>query len=774
MVFEYRFELLRRIGIGVMAGLLFALLAWLTLSSRQAEHAQQAAQAQEVQTLSILRATDAVLKAAQDAETGQRGFILTGDRMFLQPLDAARRSQPRAIAHLRDLTLNEPEPAASAKRIEELALTRMAQVDRSLALVAQGQLDQARSLSYLRDSKQTMDSLRTAISELELAKQAELVRTREDALHYRKLAGRWRALLTVFTVVLGLLCGAAVLGQLRTRRQAREQAIVARSETILKAGRHLLQSIIDSSENLIFVKTRRGEVLFANTAFTSVIPTPFPDLYGVPLPPTDDPQEAEALAAADRAALERGERNAVDLRLTVGGKRCWYRVEKNPWVRDGKIIGVIGIVRDISDTKQREAGLEQRVAARTTELESALTTLQREMAEREAAQETLRQLQKIESLGQLTGGIAHDFNNMLAVVISSLDTARHKLADGDVEPIVPLVETALAGATSAADLTGRLLAFARRQKLSPAKVEINALVERTRTLLARSLGSSIEVKLELDPAAGWVEVDNSQLENALINLAVNARDAMPHGGRLTIASSGQAGKVKVTVTDTGEGMTSEQLAQVFDPFFTTKPVGLGTGLGLSQVHGFVAQSGGQIEIQSEPGKGTKVTIELPACDPPTQHTQSATDFTATPGCGEQVLVAEDEALVRLSAKASLQALGYQVLTAADGYAALALIEQHPDIDVLLTDVSMPGMDGRDLAHAAQLLRPDIAVVLTTGHELPGAAADGMPVLVKPYLLDQLASAITQALASVDQREPAAASLNSTGDGGPETQAVPTA
>ncbi len=586
------------------------------------------------------------------------------------------------------------------------------------------------------------------------------------------LAVRWRALLTAFTLLLTLLCAVAVRGQLRARREAREQAIRARTEHILDAGRHLLQSIIDSSPNLIFVKTRQGEVLFGNAAFTKVVPIPFPMLHGVPLPPTDEPDEAEALAAADRAALERGEQRAVDLRLIVDGERRWYRVEKNPWVRDGKIIGVIGIARDITVTKRREASLERRVAARTAELEDALASVHREMAEREAAQETLRQLQKIESLGQLTGGIAHDFNNMLAVVMASLDTARRKLAAGDAAALVPLIDTAMAGATSAADLTRRLLAFARQQKLEPVRVAINDLVTQTQTLLARALGSNITMQLDLDPAAGWVEVDKSQFENALVNLAVNSRDAMPQGGRLKITTRGNGETVRILVEDTGQGIGPDELERVYDPFFTTKPVGMGTGLGLSQVHGFVAQSGGTIAIQSTLEVGTTVCIDLPTCTAPDAAPACAIEAAVRPARADLVLLVEDEAMVRLSAQSSLQALGYRVIAAAEAYSALKLLEDNPEVAVLLTDLSMPGMDGRDLARSAGLLRPGLAVVFTTGNGQGCEGWDDAPVLTKPYLLDDLALAVSTALDNAERRELVASSANSPPHGGDEQRTGP--
>ena len=745
MVSEDRLEQLRKILLAISAALLIALLVWLTLSSLQAERSRREAQARELHTLTVLRSTDRVLRTMQNAETGQRGFLLTRDPAFLQPLRAAQTDLSSSMAALREVTLNDHTTAASAMRIEELSTSRMQQLDRSLSLFESGKLDQPGLTASLNKGKQAMDALRREVAALETAQQTSLLRSQALAAHHEALAGQWRALLTVFTVILSVLCGAAVLGLLRARDRARELRIKAHSEMVLEAGRHLLQSIIDSSQNAIFVKTRRGVILFANKKFHDIVGRPIDQLHGIPVPPTEEPHEAAQLAAADRAALERGERSEVDLQLEVDGEPRWFSVEKNPWIRDGKIIGVIGIGRDVSDARNREAELESRVAARTAQLETALATVQREMTEREAAQESLRQLQKIESLGQLTGGIAHDFNNMLAVVISSLDTVRHQLPHITPAALTAMIDTAMAGAASAADLAARLLAFARQQKLEPAPVAVNELVIRTRGLLERTFEKQIEIKLKLDPAAGWVEVDNSQLENALVNLAVNARDAMPVGGRLSISTRRRGNEVEILIEDTGEGIPPELLARVFDPFFTTKEVGMGTGLGLSQVHGFVTQSGGRTTIQSTPKVGTCVCIVLPACNEPAGAEPARIEQVASPGKGELILVVEDEALVRMATQTSLEALGYRVIVAANGNEALKQVSANPQIDLLITDISMPGMDGRDLAEAALLLRPDIGLLLTTGHGRNGAALDGLPILAKPYPLNELAAVISQLL-----------------------------
>lgn len=757
-----RQEQLRKVLVVLSAAMLGALLAWLTLSAQQAERARAEARNAELQTLNVLRSTDRVLRAMQNAETGQRGYLLTADPSFLQPLHAARTDLGPAIAALREHALDDPAATARVARIEELASTRMARLERGVSRMELNQIERSRTLEHMRAGKRAMDGLRRELAAFEASKLNALRQSQNLARQRERLAGQWRTLLTIFTVALAIVCLAAVVGYMRARRKARDQEIRLRSSTRLEAGRHLLQSIIDSSQNAIFVKTRDGEILFANRLFREIIRRPLEELHGIPVPPTSEPAGAAKLAEADDRALRFGQPSTVDLQIEVDGALRWLSVEKHPWLRDGKIIGVIGIARDISDNKNREAELEQRVAARTAQLERALASVRHEMAEREAAQESLRQLQKIESLGQLTGGIAHDFNNMLAVIMNSLETMRHRLPDAEPPVLQTLLDNAMAGATNAADLTTRLLAFARQQKLAPKILAINELVVRTRGLLSRTLGSNIAVKLDLDPEAGWVEVDGSQLENALVNLAVNARDAMPGGGALTISTQHLGNsEVVLQVSDTGEGMAPEQLEKVFDPFFTTKPVGLGTGLGLSQVQGFVVQSGGHIDIESKLGAGTVVSIRLPRCQMPPDKTE-ATALTEDdePVHGETVLLVEDEALVRISAQASLTALGYKVLAAGNGQEALRLLQSEKAIAVMVTDIAMPGMDGHELAAAALRLRPDLAVLFTTGHELGGHPNADLPVLTKPYPLAELARTIRALIRDPGQREQAAPPPNS--------------
>jgi len=377
-----------------------------------------------------------------------------------------------------------------------------------------------------------------------------------------------------------------------------------------------------------------------------------------------------------------------------------------------------------------------------------------------AAEEQLRQAQKMEAVGQLTGGIAHDFNNMLAVVIGALDLLERRLAKGQTD-VERYVTAARDGATRAAALTQRLLAFSRQQPLAPAPIDANEMVGGMLDLLVRTLGEGVSVETRLSPALWRAMADRNQLENVILNLAVNGRDAMPDGGRLTIETGNVAigadeaqryeiapgDYIEIAVADTGSGMPPEVAARAFDPFFTTKGVGKGTGLGLSQVFGFVRQSGGNVRIDTMPGQGTRVLIWLPADHGADVSVPGADGGRAAPGArpGEVVMVVEDEERVRAFSVEALRELGYAVIDARDGFEALRMIERGQPVSLLFTDVVMPEMSGRDLARQARERLPDLKVLLTSGYA--PEVADGVDevILAKPFDLDQLAECVRAAL-----------------------------
>jgi signal transduction histidine kinase/CheY-like chemotaxis protein len=408
---------------------------------------------------------------------------------------------------------------------------------------------------------------------------------------------------------------------------------------------------------------------------------------------------------------------------------------------------------------QLNAELEERVAMRTSELT-------REIAVREAAEEQVRQLQRLEAVGQLTGGIAHDFNNMLSIIMGNLSLARGKMAQGDAN-IARHLDGAHEGAARAASLTKRLLAFARRQPLEPAVINVNKLVTGMSELLERSLGETVQIETVLAGGAWPTEIDPSQLENAILNLAVNARDAMPAGGKLTIevqnafldeayakrdAEIMPGQYVLVAVSDTGQGMPQETASRAFEPFFTTKDRARGTGLGLSQVYGFVKQSGGHIRIYSEVGLGTTVKLYFRryAGDSAPVGEVQRSEETPLGSADETILVVEDDAGVRATSVETLKTLGYAVLEAEDGPSGLLVIHDNAHIALLFTDVVMPGMSGRELADAAQQLRPDLRTLYTTGYTrnsiVHGGRLDpGVDLIQKPFTIDQLARKVRSVL-----------------------------
>ncbi|HZC17601.1 MAG TPA: CHASE3 domain-containing protein [Caulobacteraceae bacterium] len=393
-----------------------------------------------------------------------------------------------------------------------------------------------------------------------------------------------------------------------------------------------------------------------------------------------------------------------------------------------------------------------------TELENRNRSLAAEMAQREQAEAQLRQAQKMEALGQLTGGVAHDFNNMLAIIVGNLDILRRRLPL-DQPRLKAAAENALTGANRATALTQRLLAFSRLQPLDPKPTDINKCVSDMSEMLRRTLGETIVVETVLAGGLWRAFIDNAQLESALLNLGVNARDAMPaDGGKLTLETSNayldqayadQHAEVNpgqyvlVAVTDTGTGMTPEVMDKAFDPFFTTKGVGAGTGLGLSQVHGFLKQSKGHVKLYGEVGVGTTVKLYLPR---DVSGQAAAAQDQALPGAaiGQRftVLVVEDDAGVRQVAVGAVRELGFKVIEADSAAAALERLGEHPEVSVLLTDVVMPVTDGRRLAEAALVDRPDLRVLYMTGYTRNaivhnGVLDAGARLLTKPFTVEQL-------------------------------------
>jgi signal transduction histidine kinase/ActR/RegA family two-component response regulator len=416
-------------------------------------------------------------------------------------------------------------------------------------------------------------------------------------------------------------------------------------------------------------------------------------------------------------------------------------------------------LRRLADT------LEEKVSERTRDLADANSRLTREIAERERAEARLVQAQKMEAIGQLTGGIAHDFNNLLTAVVGSLDLLLRRCDD---EKVTRLARNALKAAERGADLTAQLLAFSRRQRLTPTPVQPNEIIAGMGEMMARSIGSHVEVETRLDPDLWVALADPTQLEVMILNLAINARDAMPEGGRLTIETRNvpevpralslelePGAYVAIAVTDTGVGMRPEVLAKAFEPFFTTKTDGKGTGLGLAQLYGFAKQSGGTAKIESREGEGTTVTIYLPRTHRETAAAGEAAADAAPEACAK-VLIVDDDDDVRMVAAAMIEEAGYEVETVASGAAALDRLDSGLDgYGLMITDVVMPGMSGVELARQVRRRHPALPVIFASGYadlQTFGSELSEEQVLKKPYRVAEIAAHVGAVLRDAARRE----------------------
>ncbi|MDP3896744.1 MAG: CHASE3 domain-containing protein [Mesorhizobium sp.] len=480
--------------------------------------------------------------------------------------------------------------------------------------------------------------------------------------------------------------------------------------------------------------------------------------------------DALALVRTDAGRRSMGRiRDVIDVmrraETDVLNARLQSSIEASRWLSLGSVAALLAlaVVAAISISGARRRMLDMAAAHR--ELIATNQALSREMHEKEMAETRIRQMQKMEAVGQLTGGIAHDFNNMLAVIISAMNLIQRKVARGETD-LQKFVDAAMDAATRAASLTARLLAFSRQQPLSPSVIDANRLIAGMSELLSRTLGETVQIETVLAGGLWRTHADASQLENAVLNLAVNGRDAMPGGGRLTIETANchlddryaatnadvPAGQyVLVAVTDTGTGMPPEVVARAFDPFFTTKAVDKGTGLGLSQVFGFVKQTGGHVKIYSEPGHGTTVKIYLKRHFGEEVSDVEEERRAARAGRPEEaILVVEDDERVRALSVEALRELGYSVIHASDAASAMRKLDSHPDIVLLFTDIVMPEVNGRKLADQALQLRPGLKVLFTTGFTRNavvhnGVLDHGVNFIAKPFTIEQLAAKVREVL-----------------------------
>ncbi|WP_292659461.1 CHASE3 domain-containing protein, partial [Mesorhizobium sp.] len=562
-----------------------------------------------------------LLSLAQEAESGQRGYLLTGEKSYLEPYRSAVGAIPGQLAHIDSLTAPDDQLVQPINHIKDALSQKQAELAETIALYDQGNATKALDLIRSGQGKAVMDEIRTSMD---------------------------------------------------TVRRISAAAVAARD---------------------------------AHT------------------------DQVEA------------------------------------WLRIGSLAALLAIFLLAGYAIRESRRRFREVAVAQDELVRKNVALGKEIETREKAESQIRQMHKMEAVGQLTGGIAHDFNNMLAVIISAMNLAQRKLARGEHD-IAQFIDAAIDAATRAANLTARLLAFSRQQPLAPQIVDANRLLTGMSDLIRRALGETIRIETVLAGGLWKTHADPSQIENAVLNLAVNARDAMGDDGKLTIETANShlddsyaaahaevaAGQyVMIAVSDTGSGMTPDVIAKAFEPFFTTKAVNKGTGLGLSQVFGFVKQSGGHVNIYSEPGEGTTIKIYLPryfGAEEPAVTTRRG-DNTAAP-VTETILVVEDDARVRVSTTEAIRELGYTVIHAASGEEALQKLAENPNVALLFTDIVMPVMNGRKLAEEAVARMPLLKVIFTTGFTRNAVVHNGVldhdvHFLAKPFTIEQLAAKLRDVL-----------------------------
>jgi PAS domain S-box-containing protein len=518
---------------------------------------------------------------------------------------------------------------------------------------------------------------------------------------------------------------------MRDEKRAAADPLDERIDAQPRSEQQLEQLISGIADYAIYLLDAEGRVLTWNTGAERTMGYAADEIVGSGFTTFYTPEDRDAGTPGNALATARtkGKYETEGWRVRKDGSRFWAGVLIDA-IHDGngELVGFAKVTRD--------------------------------MTERRALEEQLQQSQRMEAVGRMTGGIAHDFNNLLTIILGNLDAI---CRESELKPKTrTAAEHALRGAQRAAALTRQLLAFSRRQPLNPKPTDINHIVAGTAELLKRTFGESIAIVTELASDLGTCEVDAPQLESALINLAMNARDAMPGGGRLTISTARvlcdepagtapAADQATIAITDTGVGMSAHVREHAFEPFFTTKPAGRGTGLGLSQVYGFVKQSGGHIDLQSEPGQGTTITIRLPQTRVEAPVVLETAQVETPVGEGTVLLVEDNEDVRRYSA-AMLGDLGFAVLEAPDGETALDLLERHDDVVLMFTDIHLPGIQGDALAEQVSRDRPELKVLLTTGYAHDALAAAGK-LLGKPYTRAQLAQSIRELLDVADPASP---------------------
>jgi PAS domain S-box-containing protein len=682
-----------------------------------------------VHTFQVIATAKALDRALQDAERAQRSYLITGDERYLDPYRVSSHEADGLLAKLKQLTADNPEQQRRLPDLERQIDIELAELKRTIDVRRNEGVEAVRDILGASAGLGAMHAIggmldaAIATEDALLTERLARVAEKERSTAATSLTS---GMLASAIMILGVILTVLAFRTARTTEAARHQS-----------EEHLRVLVNGIADHAICMLDPHGLVATWNVGAQRIVGYAADEILGQHFSRffTEEDRKADLPSQALETALREGRFEAEAWRVRKDGSRFFANVVLDP-LRDtaGKLLGFAKITRDITERLQRQQALEQ-------------------------ARAQLAQSQKMEALGQLTGGIAHDFNNLLHVIKNCIQLLQRRLPneDADAGRIFAMVDR---NADRAARLTQQLLAFARRQPLELKPIDPNKLVSRMTDLLRHALGESVALETVLGSGAWAVSTDANQLESALLNLAVNARDAMPQGGKLTIETSnafldevyvrahegvGAGQYVLIAVSDTGSGMTKDVIAQAFDPFFTTKQAGHGTGLGLSQVYGFVKQSGGHVKIYSEPGEGTTIKLYLPRL----AMAQTAPAFMeeqpdAAAIATETVLVVEDDEDVRTFTAELLGELGYRVLAAPDARSALGILEKEPGVDLLFTDVGLPnGINGRQLADEARRRWPGLQVLFTTGYARNaivhhGRLDPGVELIVKPFSQSTLA------------------------------------
>jgi len=717
------------IGLPALVALLLLAYSATRVSPQLKENQQRVAH-----TLEVIAAARSFDLAVGDAESAERGFIITGENSYLATYQQNTRAMSERLSRLRRLTNDNPDQQRGMLLIESATEGRLAEM--------QAGIDARQNQGFIQARKVLQTHLGTATRRV-ISGLVDSVITQENRVlkdRQARLADFQATNALVYKVSIGLVAVLFTLGvTLLWRGVQREKKSVSELRRSEERFRLLVSGVRDHA---IFMLDADGKVASWNSGAQRVKGYKEPEIIGKDYAVFYPREEREngAPEAELRQAAESGSIETEGWRLRKDGSRFYARATLTALhAEDGSLRGFAKITRDVTERRAQEKALEESRAA-------------------------LAHAQKMESLGQLTGGMAHDFNNLLTVVIGSIDLVLRMPTTG--EKATELLDAARQAGEQGASLVRRLLAFSRRQALAPQDVDVNRLVTNMSELLRRTLGESIVLETVLGGGVWRTLVDPNQLESALLNLAVNARDAMKEHGTLSIEtgntflderyadSHGEVTPgqyVVIAVSDTGTGMSPETVARAFEPFFTTKPEGKGTGLGLSQVHGFVKQSGGHVALYSDRGQGTTVKMYLPrnAGAAQAEELETGRHGNAQVVKDETVLLVEDEPLVRMYGSEALHELGYRVLEACDGHEAMRMLGQHPEVTLLFTDVGLPGgFNGRRLAEEARALVPSLKILFATGYARSaivhnGVLESGVELLEKPYTIEALARKLQQ-------------------------------